>query len=538
MEDRIRFCFVLFMLLGGLFLQPVCAQQEPVLVQTLQEGERLHTIKHGETLYGLTKLYNVSAEAICTANPGLSADNFKAGTTILIPKSTPATATKVVEKPVQDLPMETPQGIAGSDCREMHKVKSKETLFSIAKKYGVTVDELRAANPETQKPGYELKKKTLLCIPYHHEAAPVVTETIPSNEELFRQAGKTTEGLNTIRVGVVIPLKEQSALSARTLDYYRGVLMAVDSLKRTGLSFEIYTFDAGKTAEDIQNVLSRPIIPMLDIIFGPVDPTQIKAVSQVSKKNKIPMVVPFYSRSTEVFSNPYLFVLNAPDSIQYAQAGRLFKASFSKANVVLIETGQTADGMVATVKQAVPSIRFAQLPVTENGLLSRLDESKDNVLVLSSSDLKSLNVLLPVLRNVMQAHPELNVKLFGYPEWLSYTSSLIDDFHKADTYIYSSFFLDYTSEAYRRFSNEFHRNFKSEMLQATPRMGVYGFDSGMYFFKGLSHYGKAFAAQSPSTVGLQNKFVMKRVSTWGGLFNRQMQFVRFTPSHEIEIHQL
>ncbi|WP_414781023.1 LysM peptidoglycan-binding domain-containing protein, partial [Escherichia coli] len=37
---------------------------------------RFHTIQAGETLYQLTVKYNISAQAICDANPGLSASNF------------------------------------------------------------------------------------------------------------------------------------------------------------------------------------------------------------------------------------------------------------------------------------------------------------------------------------------------------------------------------------------------------------------------------------------------------------------------------
>ena len=50
-----------------------------------QKGETFHTIQSGETLYKLTTIYNVSAKAICEANPGLSAENFRIGQVILIP---------------------------------------------------------------------------------------------------------------------------------------------------------------------------------------------------------------------------------------------------------------------------------------------------------------------------------------------------------------------------------------------------------------------------------------------------------------------
>ena len=47
------------------------------------QKETYHTIASGETLYRLTVKYNVSAKAICDANPGLSAENFRIGQVIL-----------------------------------------------------------------------------------------------------------------------------------------------------------------------------------------------------------------------------------------------------------------------------------------------------------------------------------------------------------------------------------------------------------------------------------------------------------------------
>ena len=44
---------------------------------TAQQSEIFHTIQPGETLYKLTTVYNISAKAICEANPGLSAENFR-----------------------------------------------------------------------------------------------------------------------------------------------------------------------------------------------------------------------------------------------------------------------------------------------------------------------------------------------------------------------------------------------------------------------------------------------------------------------------
>ena len=124
-----------------------------------QKGETFHTIQAGETLYKLTTIYNVSAKAICEANPGLSAENFRIGQVILIPleqeQETEATQTPA-EKPAI-------QGPVQSRCKDMHKVKRKETVFSVSREYGISEQELIAANPELKK---GMKKGQYLCIPY------------------------------------------------------------------------------------------------------------------------------------------------------------------------------------------------------------------------------------------------------------------------------------------------------------------------------------------------------------------------------------
>ena len=51
------------------------------------------------------------------------------------------------------------------DVQDMHKVKRSETIFGIARKYGITVSELIKANPEMNDPNYELKKGDYIIIP-------------------------------------------------------------------------------------------------------------------------------------------------------------------------------------------------------------------------------------------------------------------------------------------------------------------------------------------------------------------------------------
>jgi len=124
----------------------------------------IHTIKKGETIYSLSKVYEVSVEQIQQDNPEVN-DGLKEGSTIKIPATPPSSTVKKgkekpKEIPVQKIePKENP-----SDSFVYHLVKPKETLWSISRQYGVSSDELRKLNPNAFK-NDELMNGALIQIP-------------------------------------------------------------------------------------------------------------------------------------------------------------------------------------------------------------------------------------------------------------------------------------------------------------------------------------------------------------------------------------
>ena len=216
------------------------------------QKETYHTIETGETLYRLTVKYNVSAKAICDANPGLSAENFRIGQVILIP-STTESETMAPTETLSNNTVVANNNIPGpieSRCRDMHKVKRKETVFSISREYGISEAELIAANPEL-KGENKIKKGTFLCIPYPKAQTEqsAQLQATPTNSELFRENRKETERFSTIKAAVILPFLDgvSKSESSRMVEYYEGLLMAVDSLKRTGTSIDLYTYNENQS---------------------------------------------------------------------------------------------------------------------------------------------------------------------------------------------------------------------------------------------------------------------------------------------------
>jgi len=90
-----------------------------------------HKVEPKETLFGIEKKYGVSDEDLKKANPDIEKVGLQIGQTLVIPSNTaPKTTVSTPEKVIY------------------HEVLPKETKYSIAKKYGITIEELEKRNPE------------------------------------------------------------------------------------------------------------------------------------------------------------------------------------------------------------------------------------------------------------------------------------------------------------------------------------------------------------------------------------------------------
>lgn len=109
-----------------------------------------HTVKAKETLFGISKTYGVTVDALKQANP-IVADGLKVGQVIKIPNGT--TVGGIQSQAVASVAKPT-------SMPAFHVVAPKETKFGISKQYGLTVADLERLNPgiEQNLPiGYKLK---------------------------------------------------------------------------------------------------------------------------------------------------------------------------------------------------------------------------------------------------------------------------------------------------------------------------------------------------------------------------------------------
>lgn len=423
--------------------------------------------------------------------------------------------------------------------KEIHKVKRKETIFGIARDNGLTVDELIKANPDMTKPGYELKKGDYIVIPFPSKKINTQNAAVRSAADKAVQKEKDMRQ-REIRVGVMLPLHDLNGDGHRMVEYYRGVLMACDSLKKNGISVDIHAWNVPEDG-DIRRTLRDRNAARCDLIIGPLYSKQVKELSEFADEHDIKVLIPFSINAPELYSNRNIFqVYQNPNDFNEAVISR-FLERFTGYNTVFIDCNDTTSrkgiftfGLRRRMETMGRPHAVTNLKSSETAFAKAFSTTLPNVVILNTGRSPELNVAFAKLNNLTMNNPKLNISMFGYTEWMMYTKYNLDNYYKYNVYIPANFYMNPLSAQTVRFEQKYRWNFHADMMQALPRFAITGFDHAYYFIKGLHLYGKAFTgAKSAGYTPIQTPLRFERLGN-GGLQNRSILFVHYTPGHRTE----
>jgi ABC-type branched-subunit amino acid transport system substrate-binding protein len=101
---------------------------------------------------------------------------------------------------------------------------------------------------------------------------------------------------------IVTDVKNQNNNSI--LELYQGMLIAMDSLKETGVNIHIHPYDTKKDLTSFQKIVSDPQLKKMDLWIGPLVPSQLDYAIKFTEQNNIPMINPISLNSKLVESHP------------------------------------------------------------------------------------------------------------------------------------------------------------------------------------------------------------------------------------------
>ncbi len=326
-----------------------------------------------------------------------------------------------------------------------------------------------------------------------------------------------------VRVAVVLPLKDKSALGQTAVEFYRGLLLAVDSVKRGGLSVEIYTVDSGVTDASLLSALNAGGLPDVDVVFGPGVSSQTEVLASYCKQRGTRLVMPFATPYGQVGENPMVTQVTPPLETLYPDVVQLVIENLADDKFVMLKCDDGTPEDAAFQSALAQRIEGYGLPygtlnlnADEIAAQMAFSGNGDNVIVPDSHSEASLSAMLSLLKQFRAKYPGYSFSILGYPSWLALASKYQDDLFAFDTYVFSPFYYNPVNPRVLGFGKAYNENFGSPLPLEVPSPVMLGFDVGYYVLNGVN------------PMPLQQDFLFRQVGDQGGQANAFVQLVHFS----------
>lgn len=508
------------------------------------EGEQLiHTVQRKETLFSISREYGVKINDLIDANPGKT-QNLHTGTILHIPVSKSSTANPEYLEP------------ARNDTFMVHQVVKGETAYSLAKRYGITLDSLSNANADFQT---GLKIGQWIVIPKYRESFLTKMDSLSvdtTQSNLDYPTGRKSKYTIALMLPFELALNdsldrsleagnELYILTEIALAYYRGALIALDSLKQLGLNADVYVYDIGEDIVNARETMRRPEMRKMDIIFGPMHKTSLAIVSEKTKDNHIYLVSP-NSFSNQIFEeNPYFMRADASLETLIRYLANYVAIQHQHDNVLMINSEIAKEWKLRKAfkinyNKAVgtfpndwsDSIRSVNIDITKpEGVLKWLRKDTLNVLVVPSNDLAFVSDFMTRLSRVNKAY---RIQVYGLVNWLRFDN--IDAVYKNRFHLrlVAPSFVDYDSPRVIAFLKEYRKRYGMEPSKYA--YGFLGYDLTLFFGKRLLNEGLAFPKSFEDTemYGVAGNYRFGRSTTGEGFENKSV-FILEYDNFSIEI---
>lgn len=458
----------------------------------IENGFMIHRVQRKETLYSISKEYNVDMNDMLGLNPGIEL-GLKEGGELKIPKQIE------IESVALELP-ESPE-----DSLETHIVQAGETLYSISKLYGHRVDEIVALNPGAEL-GLDIGQKLRL---------PEVREDFMGEAKMdFKLVLPDSVMIkDEYVVSLLLPfylesLKGDTELDSKSrrlqeigMSFYRGSMMALDSLKKRGANLKVRVFDVSSD-QDVDRLLSNNELVGSDLIIGPLQKSALISVSKFANPRGIHIVCPSISKNNILLASPNLSKVKSSESSHIKTMAKYVAKNHSQDNVILINSMDVSDARKVQLfkkyygeytQNKADSAQRSLIEFTASSkfvgdLKGKLSKFRRNVLVVpAGKDSRSMIANLQTKLQLLEAE-EYDVVVFGTEDWMSFDFLDTAFKNKIHLCVPTSLYIDYENEQVKALLKNYRNKYHTE----PGDYGYLGYDVMLYYGQALLQFGLNF----------------------------------------------
>ncbi|MCH2213738.1 MAG: LysM peptidoglycan-binding domain-containing protein [Flavobacteriales bacterium] len=502
------------------------------------EGDQLlHTVQKKETLFSISKVYGVSVNDLTELNPHAS-EKLATGVILRVPAVKSSTVKEIYLEP------------ARNDSFVVHQVQVGETLFSLSKQYGLTQDSLVAVNPSLE---LGAKNGQYIVIPAY--TTEFVEQKVVQERERLRSDMNIPSGKSEkYKIALMLPFELEAndsienalmrgenlfILTEIALEYYRGTILALDSLQKLGSNIDLHVYEIGDDIVATGETLKLPEIKEMDMIIGPMHKASLALVSDMAIREQIYLVSP-NSFANEVFEdNPYLLRASTSRETMLRYLANFVAINHTGDNVLMLnsefpkewpmrrEFVKNYNLAASTFSNAYSdSLRSItkELFDSENEkgrIYEFLRKDTTNIIIVPSNDLAFVSEMMTKIAIIDDEYP---IQVYGLDKWINYENIEVDYKNKLNLRIVVPSYVDYEEKNTIEFLKEYREYYGME-----PSSFGYGFkayDLMLFFGKALLAEGLAFPLEF-STLKLDGTAGSYRFgkSTTGKEFENKQSYI-------------
>lgn len=475
------------------------------------EGET-YVIQSKDNYYRITKQFGISQQELYTLNPGLEEKGLKPGETIKVKKVKTDTAS--VSEPVNPKTKidsgndrsTTAASTAVVDDYVTYTVQQGDTVFSIVNKFGISIDELIALNPDLSK---GLKAGMVLKIKKQDPAY------VKKNGDALSVVLMLPFGYST----------NETQYRGMALDFLTGAKLAIERNARGGQKLDIKIVDSGNEAS-FKNSMAQINPDNTDLIIGPFFKSNVIDVLDFTKNQKIPVVAPF-ANSPELYNYSNLIIVETNDQTYADKIVEEVKGIYSDQKIYVVAdskkeiAGYIKSGLEKAVKN--PNIIIVNSPSEIQLDKNMMTGQSAPVIAILASDNDAAG---EAFANKVIA---LSKEVQGVKAFSMYYSSVfekkVDDLSQASLV----YLMDRKINADGSFEKEILAAYKSKYCKIPPKYAIVGFDVVNDMLTRENKKGEIFKQMNKVQTQLATKFEFVKSKANGAYVNTGYRVIRLVP---------
>lgn len=480
---------------------------------TASEGE--YIIQQKDNYYRISKQFNITKEELFALNPGLEEKGLKPGEKISVKKSNNESNAATVSEEKANSKTKVDSGNERSsvsvnddaaDDYVTYTVQQGDTVFSIVNKFGISIDELIALNPELSK---GLKSGMVLKI----------KKTDPAYVK------KNGDALSVV---VMLPFgysTGETQYRTMAMDFLTGAKLAIERNARNGQKLDVKIVDSGNEAS-FRNSLTQINPNNTDLIIGPFFKSNVVDVLDFTKNQKIPIVAPF-ANSPELYNYSNLIIVETNDQTYADKIVEEVKAAYSDQKIYILADAkkENANYIKAGLEKV---LKNPNVTVVNSAADIQLDQNMMTgqsapVITILASDNDAVGEAFA--NKVIALSKEVQgVKAFSM-NYVPVFEKKVDDLSQANLV----YLMDRKINTEGNFEKEILAAYKSKYCKTPPKYAIIGFDVVNDMLTRENKKGEIFKQINKVQTQLATKFEFVKAKANGAYVNTGYRVIRLVP---------